>query len=260
MSKSIIVFCPNPYSLYTNSVCELLIRKGYTIDTIIVREFSIERFFHEFARDGKRLLRKIWTKLVLRDKAYNASADNIATFRTKHNLTVKHIKEFKINIVKCHTLNDKVVEDTLKKFPEKLIIFTGGGIIRQNILDLAGDGIINCHMGVLPRYKGMDLPEWCILENAPEELGITLHFMDKGIDTGQILKVVKIPLGESTHIKELRQKFEPIMVQAMVETADQYLQQKLTPIPQPAEQRQYFIVHPRLYEIIDKNIPNLKLS
>ncbi len=258
MSKSIIVFCPNPSSLYTASICEMLIQKGYTIDHIVVRKFTIDRFKAEFSRDGKRLLKKIWNKLVLKQAAYKKGPDNIISFREKHGLKKTHVKDFIISGTKleyCDSLNDSNVEKVLKQYQDKIVVFTGGGIIRKNILDLAGDGIINCHMGILPRYRGMDLPEWCLLENRTDDLGITLHFMDSGIDTGDILKKVSVDRGNHTNIKDLRNSFEGIMVNAMVEVVDDYINKRITPEKQEeSNRRQYFMVHPRLYELIDEKL------
>ncbi len=260
MGKKIIVFCPNPYSLYTTSVCELLMQKGYHIESIVVRKFTFRRFKGEFSRDGKRLLKKIWSKLFLKDNAYSGILNSIVSFRKNNNLTVKNINQFKekgTKIIKCNSLNDVNVEELLKSYDKKLVVFTGGGILRKNILDNAGDGIINCHMGILPKYKGMDLPEWCILEDAIEELGITLHFMDTGIDTGDILKSVKIPLANHTSIKSLRASFEPVMVNSMVSLVDDYLKGKVKRKKQPfKDKRQYFMIHKRLYEIAENKIEN----
>jgi methionyl-tRNA formyltransferase len=261
-NKKIIVFCPNPFSLYTTSVCELLIRKGYHIECIIVRKFTINRFRKEFSRDGIRLIEKIWNKLFLKEKAYSNQLNSIVSFRKENNLEIKNINQFKENgtkIITCNSLNDKNVERLLKSYDEKLIIFTGGGIIRKNILDNSGDGIINCHMGILPKYKGMDLPEWCILENSIEELGVTLHFMDTGIDTGDILKRIKIPLGGHKSIKSLRASFEPVMVSSMVSLVDDYLKGKVKQKKQlPNNKRQYFIIHERLYKIAGNKIKNYR--
>lgn len=258
MNKKIIVFCPNPQSLYTTSVCELLIRKGYHIECIVVRKFTLNRFKNEFSRDGTRLLKKIWNKLFLKEKSYSGITDSIVTFRKKNNINVKSINQFKKNgtkIIKCNTLNDSVVESLLKTYKEKLIVFTGGGIIRKNILDNSGDGIINCHMGILPRYKGMDLPEWCILENETDELGITLHFMDTGIDTGNILRKIKVPLANHNTIKSLRSSFEPIMISSMVNVVDDYLNGKIISKEQNTkDKRQYFIIHEKLYKIAENRI------
>lgn len=260
MNKSIIVFCPNPYSLLTTSVCELLIRKGYSIDTIVVRKFGLKRFKNEFGLHGMLLIQKIWDKLVMKEKNLSLDKDNILSFRKKQNITVSHVKEFKqygTKIIHCQSLNDKVVEDLLRAREDKIVLFTGGGIIRKNILEVAGDGIINFHMGVLPRYRGMDLPEWCVLENNTDELGITLHFMDTGIDTGEILKVVKIPMKDSENIKILRDTFYPVMVTSMVGVLEEYLTGKIQAQAQPeSAKQQYFMVHPKLHRIIDIKINN----
>ncbi|MBR9920819.1 MAG: hypothetical protein GYB31_08265 [Bacteroidetes bacterium] len=261
MDKKLIVFCPNPYSLYTNTVCELLLRKGYHIELIVVRKFTLQRFKNEFARDGKRLLRKIWNKLVLREKAYTDKADSIVSFRRDNNLSITNITQFQkqgTKILRCRNLNDKSIEKALNQYDEKLVIFTGGGIIRKNILDRAGDGIINCHLGILPKYKGMDLPEWCLLEDEPDQLGITLHFMDTGIDTGDILRKVKVVPKQPDSIRSLRSGFEPVMVTEMVRVVSDYLNGKVERQPQPkSNKRQYFILHPKLYEIAEAKLKQL---
>lgn len=251
-NKSIVVFCPNPFSFYTNSVVEILLSKGYNVEMIVVRKFSIGRFTSEFSRDGRRLLKKIWKKLVLRKSGYNSikTEDTVISFREKLGLKVKKIDEFKskgIKIVKCNTLNDSNVEAELKRLDNKLIVFTGGGIIRDNILKVAGDGIINCHMGILPKYKGMDLPEWSVLERDEEKIGLTLHFMDTGIDTGDILKKVRIERRPKESIKELRARFEPFMIQSMVDVVEGLLDGSLKAQKQvDSEYKQYFIMHPTL--------------
>ena len=51
----VVVFCPNPYSLYTSTVTELLLRQNVEVLAIVVKKFSLARFRQEFARDGKRL-------------------------------------------------------------------------------------------------------------------------------------------------------------------------------------------------------------
>ena len=43
------------------------------------------------------------------------------------------------------------------------VIFTGGGILGQPLLETARVGILNCHAGILPKYRGMDVIEWPVL-------------------------------------------------------------------------------------------------
>lgn len=51
----------------------------------------------------------------------------------------------------------------------------------------------NLHTGILPKYKGVHTPYWCI-ENNEEEYGWTLHRIDRGIDTGPILAIDRMLL------------------------------------------------------------------
>lgn len=57
-----------------------------------------------------------------------------------------------------------------------------GVIYRNSLLGAFGRGVLNSHIGLLPEYRGRSVMEWSILAGAPT--GITVFFMDAGIDTG----------------------------------------------------------------------------
>ncbi|HKZ43870.1 MAG TPA: formyltransferase family protein [Anaerolineales bacterium] len=250
----ICIFSPNRYSLYTTTVTALLIRRGIKIQTIYVRNLlNPKRFINEYRRDGSRLITKIWKKLVLREAGYQRVGD-IRAFREEQGIKVTDLFEFKkdpgIPVIQCNDLNDPVVIEGLKILQPDLVIFTGGGLLRQEILSNSGHGVINCHMGVLPLYRGMDVVEWPILEGNPDKLGITVHFMDKGIDTGDILRIVKIPPLNGETIRSLRDRIEPIMCKTIVDTCIDFLDGKLTRKPQRImDGKQYFKMHPTLMGI-----------
>ena len=58
-------------------------------------------------------------------------------------------------------------------------------IIKQDLIDFLSAKIINLHISLLPWNKGADPNLWSFLENTPK--GVTIHFIDKGIDTGDII-------------------------------------------------------------------------
>jgi folate-dependent phosphoribosylglycinamide formyltransferase PurN len=248
----VAVFSPNPGSLYTTTVCDLLLRRGIGITAIFVRRFTWARFRQEFTRDGRRLLKKIWIKLVLRERAYAVDdQDSIVAFRRTHEITARSVADLSrqhgLKIVPCATLNDALVENELRETPPDLVVFTGGGIIRPNILAVSGAGIVNCHSGILPEYRGMDVVEWALLKGDFEQLGCTVHFMDRGLDTGDILRVEKIPVLPSDTAKRIRGRIESRMPAVLVEAVVDYLEGKRLRIPQPPEAgRQYFVMHPEL--------------
>jgi folate-dependent phosphoribosylglycinamide formyltransferase PurN len=259
--SSIVVFSPSRYSLYTVCVTELLRRRGIQIQAIVVtRLFNPRRFLAEYGRDGSRLLEKIWKKLVLRERTYRgADYETIASLMQKENIDVRQVDAFQnqygIPVTDCNDLNDPVVVDTLKHAQPRLVVFTGGGLIRADVLAHAGEGILNCHMGILPRYRGMDVVEWPILEGRPDQVGMTLHFMDAGVDTGDILRVERIPIEPADDIERLRNRFEPAMCRLMTETCVDYLEGRVSRVPQtPEAGRQYFMMHPRLVEIVEDRL------
>ena len=253
MFKKVIVISPNPASFYTTSVCDLLIREGIQIQAVFVKKFSFKRFKDEFSRDGAKLLKKIWKKLVLRNRAYqDEEKDNILNFRNMHNISLSNVSELEkqgVDVFYVNNLNSQFVESKLQSYNTDLVVFTGGGLIRENILKSSGAGIMNCHMGVLPMYRGMDVIEWPILNEDFDNIGVTLHFMANGVDTGDILKIRKIPLKETDTIKNIRTRFEPVMVAEMVAVVLDFLNHKIKPVKQEiTDGRQFFVISKPLLE------------
>ena len=59
-------------------------------------------------------------------------------------------------------------------------------IFKNELINLPPLKIINCHAGKLPFYRGRNVLNW-VLINDESEFGITVHFIDQGIDTGDII-------------------------------------------------------------------------
>jgi len=265
--KNIVILSPSRFSLYTICVTELLRRNNVNIKAIIVRRlFNPNRFLSEFSRDGSRLIKKIWKKLILRKKAYqHRDYETILDLMKRENIRFSKVDEFKENfeipVIYCNTLNESVAVNTLKKFKPDIVVFTGGGLIRNDVLENSGTGVLNCHMGVLPQYRGMDVIEWPMLEDNFEEIGMTVHFMDKGVDTGDIIEITKLKVEPNENIKQLRERFEPIMCRQIVKCCLGYLNGKYKKIPQKSEDgKQYFMMHPLLIEIAENKMEKYRKS
>jgi methionyl-tRNA formyltransferase len=69
-------------------------------------------------------------------------------------------------------------------------------IIRGDVIRLFRRGIVNFHCGELPRYRGVNIANHCILEGATRG-GATMHFIDEGVDTGDIIDRELFPLAEN---------------------------------------------------------------
>lgn len=69
-------------------------------------------------------------------------------------------------------------------------------IIQPAIVDAVRLGAFNLHPGPLPEYAGLNAPSWAIV-NGETTHGVTLHWMDSGIDSGEIAYQVRFPIDES---------------------------------------------------------------
>jgi methionyl-tRNA formyltransferase len=77
-------------------------------------------------------------------------------------------------------------------------------IFRKRITELPILGTINCHAGKLPFYRGRNILNW-VLINDEKEFGITVHFIDDGIDTGDILLQRSFPITDTDDYSTLLQ-------------------------------------------------------
>lgn len=82
---------------------------------------------------------------------------------------------------------------TLLDFRPDIVISARFSLIfPQRVIDAVPRGIVNVHPGMLPGYRGLFAPFWQILHKEPE-LGCTVHLVDRGIDTGPILGIARVP-------------------------------------------------------------------
>jgi folate-dependent phosphoribosylglycinamide formyltransferase PurN len=108
-------------------------------------------------------------------------------------------------VVTCNNQNAPESIARLKEWSPDLIIFTGGNILRKPLLEVPRRGALNVHLGLLPEIRGMSSPEWSLLKRVP--VGITLHYMDAGIDTGPILQRCEFPgTAQCESLSDLRNR------------------------------------------------------
>lgn len=78
--------------------------------------------------------------------------------------------------------------------PDLCVSVSYDQIIQAPLREIAPRGFINAHAGKLPHYRGRSPINWALINGEPE-IGITVHLMDGGIDTGDILVQRAVPVG-----------------------------------------------------------------
>ncbi len=67
------------------------------------------------------------------------------------------------------------------------VVVSGTRIIANEVLQAAPAKFINLHAGITPMYRGVHGGYWALVENDRANCGVTVHLVDAGIDTGNIL-------------------------------------------------------------------------
>lgn len=83
-------------------------------------------------------------------------------------------------------------------------------------------GALNLHPSLLPLYRGMAPQHWPIILG-DAETGVTVHRIDEGVDTGRIVRQVRIPLEPDIYIHELQKKFLAVYQFIMVEAVERLI-------------------------------------
>lgn len=78
---------------------------------------------------------------------------------------------------------------------ELFVVAAFGQILSREILDMPKYGCVNVHASLLPKYRGASPIQWAVM-NGEQVTGVTTMQMDTGIDTGDILERLEVPLAE----------------------------------------------------------------
>lgn len=124
-------------------------------------------------------------------------------------------QELGLNIYTPDKLNKEY--DYIKELnPDIIITCAYGQIISEDILNIPKLGCFNLHGSLLPKYRG-GAPIHYALLNGDKETGITLMYMDKGMDSGDMIKSKSIPIDDNDNIETLTNKLSIIASKLIIE-------------------------------------------
>ena len=125
-------------------------------------------------------------RIVFMSVRYDKRDRILLSLAEKHNIPV----ELSDNI------NSKAFIDEVKTYQADLFVsMSFNQIFMEEIRNLPKQKTINCHAGKLPFYRGRNILNWALI-NDEREFGITVHYMDEGIDTGDIILQETYPITD----------------------------------------------------------------
>jgi methionyl-tRNA formyltransferase len=109
-----------------------------------------------------------------------------------------------------------------RRRPDLLVSVAGNQVFRRALIELAPRGCLNLHSALLPRHRGL-MPTFWALRHGDSETGVSVHFVDEGIDTGPILLQRQIPIRErclDALLRDTKQLGAEAVIEALVKVRD----------------------------------------
>lgn len=125
----------------------------------------------------ERLITKDWASFAFIVPRWDTKDLTLKSYSDSHN----------IQYLKAKNINSRDFIDQIKEFDCDLFIsLSFNQIFKREIIELPKFNSINVHAGKLPFYRGRNVLNWAII-NGEKEFGVTVHYIDEGIDTGDII-------------------------------------------------------------------------
>lgn len=147
--------------------------------------------------------------------------------------------------------NNKEVFDKLRKLnPDLIVVAAYGKILPEEILQIPRYGCINVHASLLPKYRGAAPINWAVI-NGEKETGITIMYMEKGLDTGDILLQKSIPILEEDNSETVHDKLAVLGGNALIEAINKMVDGALKPVKQDDSKATYAPILEKSIGLID---------
>ena len=134
--------------------------------------------------------------------------------------------------------DEAFIQELRRLAPDLIVVIAYGQILPRAILELPKYGCLNVHTSLLPKYRGAAPIQWAILEDEPET-GVTIMKMDEGLDTGDIVSVVKTSIAPEDNASTLHDRLGKLGADLLLRTIPDYAAGKVTMQKQPAEGTSY---------------------
>ena len=139
-----------------------------------------------------------------------------------HKVTFSPVKEYALSVgldvYQPVTLRDEAALELVKGLaPELTVVAAYGKLLPEAILEVPPLGSINVHSSLLPKYRGAAPINWAIL-NGEETTGVSIMYMAKALDAGDVILQKSTPIGPDEDAPALTTRLAQLGAEALSET------------------------------------------
>lgn len=134
--------------------------------------------------------------------------------------------------------NDESVAELKKYQPDLLLSILGNQIFKEPVINLAPKGCLNLHTALLPKYRGL-MPTFWVMKNDEKYTGVSVFYVDEGIDSGPIVVQEKVAIENRTQ-EELIKYTKKLGMEAISKAIDLIEKDNVVLIENDAAQKTYY--------------------
>jgi methionyl-tRNA formyltransferase len=134
--------------------------------------------------------------------------------------------------------NEETLELVKSLAPELIVVAAYGKILPEELLNFPRYGSINVHSSLLPAYRGAAPINWAIL-NSEQETGVSIMYMAKALDAGDVIHTVKTAIDPEENALELTERLALLGAQALSETVPMLADGTASRTPQDEQKQTY---------------------
>lgn len=257
-----LAFCSHPWSYHASAFLQQAVMNGCPPAAILaVNPFSFAQLRIQRKRLGRGgLLRKL-------SQTFSGGSDSSSPTIFESWCAERGIdpvlplwraaKRYDLGLRLCESNDSESVTRYLDRHRFDFAVYLGGGILRPVFIERIQGPIFNAHAGPLPAVRGMNAIEWSVLLGAAP--AVTVHRIDRGIDTGEIYFRLPLHVTEASTIESLRDEADALTVAGLAEAARLHQKGALSPERNPPQSgQQYFTMHPYLLQLARYRLPRIR--
>lgn len=239
------------HSLPAVILCEAIIQRGHEVEAIhVVSPWQYRRLRSIVRQRGVEWL----VRRATGHKRQDGSCD-LDCLAAEFGITLHSLRRWAnrhgVEVSTCRNLNDASVIEALRSGDQDAVVYAGGGILRDEFLQ-AARRTLNAHAGPLPQIRGMNAAEWAVLLDEPPE--VTVHLIDRGIDTGPILRRRRYSRDGLRTVKQLRERAVATGIETLLGVIADGTWAEAGRRSAGLSSRQCFVMAPVLLEIVERRL------
>lgn len=136
-----------------------------------------------------------------------------------------------IPVFQPRTLRDGAAGEIRALAPELIVVVAYGRLLPPEVLAVPPRGCVNLHVSLLPKYRGAAPVQWAVI-NGERETGVSIMYLDEGLDTGDILRVEPLAIGENETSGELFERVTALGARTLLAALDDIAAGTARAVPQ----------------------------